>query len=143
MTADFFRATLTMSSYDLEVKSDHGKEEQVEEASSGKGQAPRRQEERREKESAAGEGEGEGKKDRQSTEGCEEGRQSCAQEGQAESQGGGQEGCVQAQRGSPKSRTAADAGSNGGAGGVTGRRGTDIDLDTQYRTAGVLGIRRW
>ncbi len=35
MTADFFGATLTVSSYDLQEKSDHGKEEQVEEACSG------------------------------------------------------------------------------------------------------------
>src|ERR1700736_6531865 len=43
MTADFFRATLTASSNDVQEKSDHGKKEQVEktqdEASGGKGQA--------------------------------------------------------------------------------------------------------
>jgi hypothetical protein len=43
MTADFFRATLTASSNDVQEKSDHGKKEQVEktqdQASSGKGQA--------------------------------------------------------------------------------------------------------
>jgi hypothetical protein len=53
MTADFFGATLTLSSNDLQEKSDHGKgkEEQIEKASGGKGKAPRRQEERRKKES--------------------------------------------------------------------------------------------
>jgi hypothetical protein len=56
MTADFFGATLTLSSNDLQEKSDHGKEEQVEKASDGKGQTPRRQEERREKESPSSEG---------------------------------------------------------------------------------------
>jgi hypothetical protein len=32
MTADFFRATLTASSNDVQEKSDHGKKEQIEEA---------------------------------------------------------------------------------------------------------------
>jgi hypothetical protein len=36
MTADFFRATLTEGSNDLQEMIDHGKEEQVEETSSGK-----------------------------------------------------------------------------------------------------------
>jgi hypothetical protein len=81
MTADFFRATLTMSSDDLQEKIDHGKEEQVEETCNGKGQASsRRQKERREKESPAGEGENESEEDRD--EGCEAGS---AQEGQAQS----------------------------------------------------------
>src|ERR1700723_1381262 len=101
MTADFFGATLATSSYDLQEKSDHGKEEQVEEASSGKGQAPRRQEERREKESPADEGQGQ--ENRQSTQGCEEGRQGCcAQEGEAQSQADRQEGCTQAKAGAAK-----------------------------------------
>src|SRR5579859_2144913 len=43
MTADFFGATLTTSSNDVQEKSDHGKKEQIEEAqveaSSGQGQA--------------------------------------------------------------------------------------------------------
>jgi hypothetical protein len=43
MTADFFRATLAMSSNDVQEKSDHGKKEQVEkaqvEAPDGQGQA--------------------------------------------------------------------------------------------------------
>src|ERR1700683_504033 len=136
MTADFFRATLTMSSDDLQEKIDHGKEEQIEETCNGKGQASRRQEERREKESQAGEGEGEGEEDRD--EGCEAGG---AQEGEAGAQGRGQEGraeteCAQASSPAGNSgtecRTALDA----------GRRHADSAADSQYRTDGVLKIRR-
>src|ERR1700678_2519263 len=102
MTADFFGATLAASSYDLQEKGDHGKEEQVEEASSGKGQAPRRQEEHRQKESPADEeqgqehNQGQGQEIRQSGQGREKGRQDCAQEGQSQGRGRGQEGCTQA-----------------------------------------------
>ncbi len=103
MTADFFGATLTASSYDLQEKSDHGKEEQVQEkAFSGKsqtwpGQAQRSQEERREKEIATGEGEGEGQEGgEKSRKGREEGRQSGSQEGQGQSQAFAQEDCAQA-----------------------------------------------
>jgi hypothetical protein len=67
MTADFFRATLTASSNDVQEKSDHGKKDQVEEAqvkaSGGKGetqfgQTHVRQEERREEETGEGEEKG-------------------------------------------------------------------------------------
>jgi hypothetical protein len=67
MTADFFRATLTASSNDVQEKSDHGKKEQVEEAqveaSGGEGETQFGkthvlQEERREKETGKGEGKG-------------------------------------------------------------------------------------
>jgi hypothetical protein len=70
MTADFFRATLTASSNDVQEKIDHGKKEQVEEAqveaSGGKGETQLgpthvRQEERREKETCEGEEKGRGK----------------------------------------------------------------------------------
>jgi hypothetical protein len=129
MTADFFGATLAMSSYDLQEKIDHGKEEQVEETCSGKGQASRGQEERCKKESRASEGEGEG--------GCEEGDQSCAQEGQAQSQGCGQEACAQASSGS-----AGRTGTRSGTVLDAGRRHADIAAASEYRTDGVLEIRR-
>ena len=102
-----------MSSYDLQEKIDHGKEEQVEETCSGKGQASRGQEERCKKESRASEGEGEG--------GCEEGDQSCAQ---ASSGSAGRTGT--------RSGTVLDA----------GRRHADIAAASEYRTDGVLEIRR-
>jgi hypothetical protein len=69
MTADFFRATLTASSNDVQEKSDHGKKEQIEEAqveaSGGEGQARFgrarvREEKRSEKEITADEGEEKG-----------------------------------------------------------------------------------
>src|ERR1700733_6384469 len=140
MTADFFRATLAVSSYDLQEKSDHGKEEQVEEACTGKGQAPRRQEERREKESPAveGQGKGEGQEERRGTQSREEGRQSCTQEGQAQSQSRGQEDCTQAESGAGKNRSAADSGADAGSACVAGVGHPDIHGDSQYGTVGVL-----
>ncbi len=84
MTADFFRATLTASSNDVQEKSDHGKKEQVEEAqveaSGGEGQAQfghTHEEERRKKEITADEGKekgsGKGKEGRQKSSAKEEG----------------------------------------------------------------------
>ena len=84
MTADFFRATLTASSNDVQEKSDHGKKEQVEEAqveaSGGEGQAQfghAHEEERRKKEITADEGKekgsGKGKEGRQKSSAKEEG----------------------------------------------------------------------
>src|SRR5271165_1025929 len=135
MTADFFGATLTMSSYDLEEKSDHGKEEQVEETCNGKGQASRRQEERQEESPAGeGEGEGEGEKDRQ------DGQEGRAQEGQAQGQSRGEESCAQAER-AETTRPSGGTGSDGGTACDAGRGDTGIDA-SQHRTAGVLGIHR-
>jgi hypothetical protein len=125
-----------MSSYDLQEKIDHGKEEQVEETCNGKGQASRRQEERREKESPAGEGEGKGEEDRE--EGREAGR---AQEGQAQSQSRGQEGCAQTER-AQASSPAGIAGTDSRTALDAGRRHSDIAAAYQYRTVGVLEIRR-
>jgi len=86
MTADFFRATLTASSNDVQEKSDHGKKEQVEEAqveaSGGEGQAQFgsthvREEESRKKEITPDEGKekgrGKGKEGRQKSSAQEEG----------------------------------------------------------------------
>src|ERR1700692_2724310 len=122
MTADFFGATLTASSYDLEEKSDHGTEEQVEKASSGQGQAQRCQEERREKESPAGDGEdeGQGEKGRQSTQGCEE--------GQAPGQSRRQESRAQTEARPAKSCGTADSGTDDFAAGIAGLGGTGIDV---------------
>jgi hypothetical protein len=103
MTADFFRATLTASSNDVQEKSDHGKKEQIEEAqveaSGGEGQAQFghthvRQEERRKKEITPGEGKekgrGEGKEGRQKSGAQEEGNAGSAearcQEGRTEAE---------------------------------------------------------
>src|ERR1700722_14675613 len=141
MTADFFGATLATSSYDLQEKSDHGKEEQVEEASSGKGQTPRRQEERRQKESPASEDQGEGEDQRQGQEirqtgqGSEKGRQGCPQEGKG--QDGGKEGRAQAGR-PAKSRRAVDPCTDSGAPGAAGRRNAGIADASQHGTLGVL-----
>src|SRR6202044_3905714 len=139
MTADFFGATLVRSSNDLQEKSEHGKKEQVEEARSGKGQTPRRQEERREKESPAGEGKGKGQEDRR-TQGREEGRQSSTQEGQAQSQSRGQEDCAQAAGGPGKTCGAAGSSADRSTACRLGA-GTDSHDDSQYRTVGVLKIR--
>jgi len=92
MTADFFRATLTASSNDVQEKSDHGKKEQVEEAqveaADGEGQAQFgqthvRQEGCREKEITADEGKeegsGEGKEGRQKSGAQEEGNAGSAE----------------------------------------------------------------
>jgi hypothetical protein len=94
MTADFFRATLTASSNDVQEKSDHGKKEQIEEAqveaSGGEGQAQFghthvRQEERRKKEITPGEGKekgrGKGKESRQKSGAQEEGNAGGAEAG--------------------------------------------------------------
>jgi hypothetical protein len=103
MTADFFRATLTASSNDVQEKSDHGKKEQVEEAqveaSGGEGQAEFgrthvREEERRKKEITADEGKekgrGKGKEGRQKSSAQEEGNAGGAkarcQEGRTEAE---------------------------------------------------------
>jgi hypothetical protein len=153
MTADFFRATLTASSNDVQEKSDHGKKEQVEkaqvEATRGQGQTRFgqthvRQEERCEKESQAGEGEekgrGKGKESRQKS-----GRQkSGSQEGGSQE---GNSGCPEARRqeGPAEAETCADAGVHGcdvfhsglGARDASGdefRRGIIVDVN-----AGSLG----
>jgi hypothetical protein len=92
MTADFFGATLTASSNDVQEKSDHGKKEQVEEAqveaSGGEGQAEFgrthvREEERRKKEITPDEGKekgrGKGKEGRQKSSAQEEGNAGSAE----------------------------------------------------------------
>ena len=99
------------------------------------------QEERREKESPADEGQGQ--ENRQSTQGCEEGRQGCAQEGEAQSQADRQEGCTQAKAGaakggSPEGRSADDSGTDGNTACDAGLRAIDLAVDSQYRTVGVL-----
>jgi hypothetical protein len=147
MTADFFGATLALSSNDLQEKSDHGKEEQVEEASSGKGQTSRRQEERREKESPASEGqsEGEGQEDPQGSEGCEEGGQGCAQEGQAQSQSRRPEGRAETQHAASQRDAAGCPADFDTACRVARGAGIgDIGIDdaTEHRTIGVLKTRR-
>ena len=124
-----------MSSDDLQEKIDHGKEEQVEKTCNGKGQASRREEERSEKESPAGEGKGEEDRD----EGCEAGS---AQEGQANAQGRGQEGCAEAERAEASSCPAGSSGTDCGTALDAGRRHADSADDFQYRTDGVLAIRR-
>src|ERR1700722_2416747 len=148
MTADFFGATLTLSSNDLQEKSDHGKEEQVEKAAGGKGQTPRRQEERRKKESPSGEGqvEVEGQEGRQGSEGCEEGGQGCAQEGQAQSQGRCPEGRAQTQHAASERGPAgctAGSGTDDRTAGIAGIGAIGIDDAPGYRTIGVLSTRRW
>jgi hypothetical protein len=140
MTADFFGATLTTSSYDLEEKSDHGKEEQIEKAFNGQGQAQRCKEERREKEGPADEGEGQ--EGRLSAQGCEKG--SCSEEGQVPSQSR-QEGCAQtegsfAARGSAKT-CSAGFGTDDLATGHAGLRATGIDVGSRHGTLGVLKNR--
>ena len=139
MTADFFGATLTLSSNDLQEQSDHGKEEQIEEASGGKSQAARRQEERGKKESPSSEGQDEieGQEERQS--GCEEGS---AEEGQAQSQSRRPEGRTKhaASEHDPAGR-AADFGTDGAVP-ITGIGYTGIDDAAWYRTIGVLKTRR-
>jgi hypothetical protein len=150
MTADFFRATLTTSSNDVQEKSDHGKKEQVEEAqveiaADGEGQAKFgkthvRQEKSCEKEIAAdGEEKGSGKEGRQS--GAEEkgnagGTEACRQDGRADA-----ESCAEAlSRAEAQTRTD-DAGADGyaafnagrGAGNASGdefRRGIIGDVDS-------------
>jgi hypothetical protein len=74
MTADFFGATLTTSSNDLEEKIDHGKKEQVKEKSG------------EEIEKGPGEGQGESQEERKGQV-REEGRQESSEEK------GGEEGC--------------------------------------------------
>jgi hypothetical protein len=103
MTADFFRATLTASSNDVQEKSDHGKKEQVEEAqveaSGGEGQAEFgrthvREEERSKKEITPDQGKekgrGKGKEGRQKSSAQEEGNAGSAearcQEGRTEAE---------------------------------------------------------
>ena len=144
MTADFFGATLTLSSNDLQEKSDHGKEEQIEEASGGKGQAARRQEERRKKEksSSKGQDEIEGQEDRQSTQGCEEGS---AEEGQAQSQSRRPEGRAETKHAASEhgpAGCAADFGTDGRAVPIAGIGYTRIDAAAWYRAIGVLKTRR-
>ena len=140
MTADFFGATLTLSSNDLEEKSDHGKEEQIEEASGGKGQAARRQEERRKKESPSGKGQDEieGQEDRQ---GCEEGSQGCAEEGQAPGQTRRSEGRAETKHATSEAGCAAAFGADGRTV-FAGTGDTRIGATAWYGAIDVLKIRR-
>jgi hypothetical protein len=144
MTADFFRATLTASSNDVQEKCDHGKKEQVEkaqvEASDGKGQTwfgqTHGKEERRKKEADEGEEKGRGK----GQEGRQKGRQKGRQESRSQEEGNA--GCPEARRceGPTEAETCADdAGAHGCAAFRSGLGASDASVD-EFRRGIIVDV---
>jgi hypothetical protein len=144
MTADFFRATLTASSNDVQEKCDHGKKEQVEkaqvEASGGEGQAQFgqthvRQEERREKEAGEGKEKGRGKGQESRQKGSEKGRQ------ESRSQEEGDAGCPEAHggEGTTEAETCARPGADGCAAFRSGPGAGDASRD-EFRRGIIIDV---